>query len=256
MFLTDFDATRDAIINPYHKHLTISDDAVPDTAICVYDGQIIAQLLAQDLLTYIGYQKSINRKESLYVYTLPNKKQVLVMLILMGAPASVGVLEEISSMGVQHYIVLGTCGVLTARHDADHVILPARALRDEGTSFHYATAGDFIDAQSSSLALMACVLDEAQVGFSVATTWSTDAFYRETRAKMARCLELGVEVVDMEAAALMAWSQWRHVNLYQFFYTADQLTTAGWNQRKETRLRNVNEFFQLAEMMAVRITGD
>ena len=55
-------------------------------------------------------------------------------------------------------------------------------------------------------------------------SWTTDAFYRETAAKVKRRLAAGARVVDMEASAIMAWAQYRQAQVYQFFYTADYAT--------------------------------
>lgn len=178
---------------------------------------------------------------------------VLVVLAQVGAPACVGDFEELGARGVRNFIVLGSCGVLKPEHKADQIILPATAIRDEGTSYHYAAPSDTIALQPGDLQLMQDVLRAADVPYTVATTWTTDAFFRETAQKLATRLAQGAEVVDMEASALMAWSQWRGFHLYQFFYTADELTDAGWHHRKDERVRDVNDFFHVAELIAVAI---
>lgn len=178
---------------------------------------------------------------------------VLVVLAQVGAPACVGDFEELGARGVHNFIVLGSCGVLKPEHKADQIILPATAIRDEGTSYHYAAPSDTIAMQPGDLRLMQDVLRAADVPYTVATTWTMDAFFRETAQKLATRLAQGAEVVDMEASALMAWSQWRGFHLYQFFYTADELTDAGWHHRKDERVRDVNDFFRVAELIAAAI---
>ena len=53
-----------------------------------------------------------------------------------------GLLEELKARGFKNFIVLGSCGVLDQSIQADKIILPSSALRDEGTSYHYAPASD------------------------------------------------------------------------------------------------------------------
>ena len=46
----------------------------------------------------------------------------------------VGFLEELKARGFNNFIVLGSCGVLDQSIQADKIIIPSSALRDEGTS--------------------------------------------------------------------------------------------------------------------------
>ncbi|MBS8065649.1 nucleoside phosphorylase, partial [Streptococcus suis] len=84
---------------------------------------------------------------------------------------------------------------------ADKIILPSSALRDEGTSYHYAPASDEISYDPASLLTMEKALDQAGIEHVRAKTWTTDAFFRETAAKVKRRLAAGAMVVDMEASA-------------------------------------------------------
>ena len=66
----------------------------------------------------------------------------------------VGLLEELKARGFKNFIVLGSCGVLDQSIQADKIILPSSALRDEGTSYHYAPASDEIVYEQSLLLTM------------------------------------------------------------------------------------------------------
>ena len=63
----------------------------------------------------------------------------------------VGLLEELKARGFKNFIVLGSCGVLDQSIQADKIILPSSALRDEGTSYHYAPASDEVAYDESLL---------------------------------------------------------------------------------------------------------
>ncbi len=55
----------------------------------------------------------------------------------------VGLLEkETQAEDLRTFIVLSSCGVLDQSIQANKIILPSSALRDEGTSYHYAPPGD------------------------------------------------------------------------------------------------------------------
>ena len=61
--------------------------------------------------------------------------------------------------------------------------------------------------------------------------WTTDAPYRETRDKVLKRKEQGCVCVDMECSAMSAVAKFRGKELFQFFYAADNLDGAKWDQR-------------------------
>ena len=98
---------------------------------------------------------------------------------------------------------MGSCGVLDQSIQADKIIIPSSALRDEGTSYHYAPASDEVSYDETLLLTMENALNKSGIEHIRTKAWTTDAFYRETAAKVKRRLEAGAKVVDMEASAIM-----------------------------------------------------
>ena len=101
-------------------------------------------------------------------------------MIDVGAPASVGMLEDVFMMGVEKVVVFGTCGVLDKSIEDCSIIIPNLAVRDEGTSYHYAPAADEIEVNEAYMDVFTEMLDELHVNYTVGKTWTTDAIYRET----------------------------------------------------------------------------
>ena len=103
-----------------------------------------------------------------------------------------------------------------------------------------------------SCLLMEKSLDKASIEHIRTKTWITDAFYRETADKIKRRLAAGARVVDMEASAVMTWSQYRQANVYQFFYTADYVDYQNheWDARREDRKADAMTFFEIALVIA------
>ena len=54
------------------------------------------------------------------------------------APSCVAMLEELHALGANRFVVFGNCGVLNQQIRDCGIIIPTAAMRDEGTSFHYA----------------------------------------------------------------------------------------------------------------------
>ena len=46
-------------------------------------------------------------------------------------------IEELSANGVDTFIIFGNCGVLDKKIEDCSIIIPNKAFRDEGTSYHY-----------------------------------------------------------------------------------------------------------------------
>ncbi len=148
---------------------------------------------------------------------------------LLGGSAAAALLEEVFAMGAGKVLFLGSCGSLDCNITEGHFIVPTAAYRDEGTSYHYMEASDFIEIDTSNR--LAEIFDTLGVPYVKAKTWSTDSFYRETDRNMVHRKEVGCAVVEMECASLMAVGQFRQKLVYQFLFAADCLDNQCWDQR-------------------------
>lgn len=249
MLLEEFEDVA-AVIEPTEKPVPDKGE-VCETIILSFNGEILKRLIESENVYQGGYLKSINGHHPWYIYGQGPSK-LAVMLAPIGAPMIVGQLEELAARGFKNFIILGSCGVLDRSIEADKIILPAAALRDEGTSYHYAPASDEIAYDQSLLLTLEKALDKAGIEHIRTKAWTTDAFYRETAAKVRRRLAAGATVVDMEASAIMAWSQYRQAKVYQFFYTADYVDHHNheWDARREERKADAMTFFEIALVIA------
>jgi uridine phosphorylase len=113
-----------------------------------------------------------------------------------------------------------------------HAVVVDSAVRDEGTSFHYAAASRVIDADPSLVASVEATLADAGVPFVTGRTWTTDAPYREARTRIARRVEQdGCVTVEMEASALLAVAAYRGARLVSLLYSGDSLAGDEWDHR-------------------------
>jgi nucleoside phosphorylase len=85
------------------------------------------------------------------------------------------------------------------------------------------------------------VLARHGVNYLLAKTWTTDAIFRETRAKTALRRSEGCLTVEMEAASMFAVAQFRNVPLGQILYGGDQLDDEQWDKRAWHDLWTVRE---------------
>ena len=249
MLLEEFEDVA-AIIEPTEKPVHDKGE-VCETIILSFNGEILKRLVESEEVYPGGYSKSINGQHPWYIYGQEPSK-LAVMLAPIGAPMIVGQLEELAARGFKNFIILGSCGVLDRSIEADKIILPAAALRDEGTSYHYAPPGDEVAYDESLLIELEAIFDKHNIEHIRTKAWTTDAFYRETPDKVKRRLAAGAQVVDMEASAIMAWSQFRKSKVYQFFYTADYVDhhNRTWDARHEERTADAMTFFTIALTIA------
>ena len=140
----------------------------------------------------------------------------------IGAAAAAQVLDTLVSCGCRTVIAVGSCGVL-ADIEENAFIVPTRALRAEGTSYHYLPASRFIKLDEEPVAAIEETLHRHCLPFVPCTTWSTDGFFRETRDMVLYRLEEGCSVVEMECAALAACCRARGAAFGQLLFTADSL---------------------------------
>ncbi|GAA4543671.1 nucleoside phosphorylase [Pseudonocardia xishanensis] len=157
----------------------------------------------------------------------------------VGAPLSVIFLEELVALGVRSVVAVGGAGSLVPELTVGHAVVVDSAVRDEGTSFHYAPAGRVIEADPVGMAALSSTLDAADVPYVTARTWTTDAVFRETRTRVDRRVAEGCVVVDMEASALIAVARHRGVRLAHLLFAGDSLAGEEWEHRGWTKAADI-----------------
>lgn len=156
-------------------------------------------------------------------------KNVILYRTLLGGPATTSMMEELHSRGVENFIFFGSCGELTSNLKKGAFIIPTEAYRDEGTSYHYIPASDFVKVKTSKQ--LEEILKNKGIDYELTKIWTTDAIYKETVNKTKKRIESGCKVVDMECASIMAVANARNINAYQFLYSDDTLAGDEWDIR-------------------------
>ena len=233
MLHTDFDPCRTAIINPA-DHFEKNPD-MPENLIGVFSYKIVEQCVSELHAVQIGQFNSCTGSLPIWKCTWHDGTEFALVSMLVGGPAAVSILEETIPMGAKRFVMLGSCGVLDHDITAGHIIVPEAAVRDEGVSYHYLPAAEEITLNPRCVNAVCKALDNLEAPYARTKTWTTDAFYRETRAKMDKRLQQGCAVVEMECASMAAVAQFRGVDFAQFLWAADSLSGEKWD------LRNLNE---------------
>lgn len=153
----------------------------------------------------------------------------------LGGSAAVQLMDFLIGHGVRSIISAGSCGALAPLPE-NAFLVPNRALRDEGTSYHYLAPARFVETSAEVRKIIEEVLTEKGLNYTECITWTTDGFYRETEAMVAYRREEGCLTVEMECASLAACAKFRGAQFGQLLYTADSLADArnyderGWGE--------------------------
>jgi uridine phosphorylase len=220
--------------------------ALPATAVLCYFNEVLAQLAREGTLRQVYELRSEIGLNP--VYELQTESGPLAVVHPgVGAPMAAWITEELIALGATSLLACGGAGALVDDLALGHVMVVSSALRDEGTSFHYAPASRVIEADPLGVSVVEGVLEAHGVPHFVGRTWTTDAFMRETRPRIERRVREGCVMVDMESAAFIAVTSYRKVRFAQLLYAGDALAGPEWDPRQWDRVRSVRErLFHLA----------
>ena len=225
MITHSFDNQSNAIINPH-----INEQAPRfDACIVTFSNVIEAFVLANYPCRQIASFRFVTGDTP--VYGIEYKEKTFAFYkTYVGAPACVGTVEDtLAVIRTENYIVFGGAGCLDKEIAHGKVMVPTEAYRDEGTSYHYAPASDYIAVKNADV--VARFMKENKIPYIKGKTWTTDAFYRETISNFQRRKADGCISVEMECAALQAMCDLRGLNFYTFFTSGDLLDAPEWDER-------------------------
>jgi uridine phosphorylase len=131
----------------------------------------------------------------------------------VGAPFAVLIAEELFSSGCRLLLSLTSAGQILAAGQPPYFVIIERALRDEGTSYHYAEPSEYGEADAQLIALAADALKSQGLRAIIGPTWTTDAPFRETAEAIIAAKARGILAVEMEAAALYTFAKMRQVRV-------------------------------------------
>lgn len=147
----------------------------------------------------------------------------------IGSPVVANLAEEMIAWGSKRIVILSLAGGLQSNLAPGDVVICNRAIRDEGTSYHYLPPQKYVDASSSFASELESVFKKNGLSASIGSTWSTDAPYRESREEAELYQNEGVLAVDMESAGLFAVGQARGIETASVFVIGDSLAKSRWS---------------------------
>ncbi len=225
--LMEFDAERQALIEPARRR---------------HDIELPVHCVLPMYSTVIDKLKSNGRLKPVYSFKTPFVPLDVFILVYqgvpltvvhpgLGAPFAVGTMERLIPMGCRKFVACGSAGVLDPELKWGSLVIPDAAVRDEGTSYHYQSPSRCIEIEPAVTASLQAVLDGHHLEYRTGKTWTTDAFFRETKARIARRKNEGCLTVEMECSALAAVARFRDATFGQYLVVGDDVSGDEWDPR-------------------------
>jgi len=212
--------TPDGLLAEARRQKGLPDREVPDVCVLDPDSDIVRRLVstgrAERDTAWPGYHTDLHR------FRLGDR-EVGIVGRAVGSPFAVLVAEQLFAAGCELLVSITSSGRIVPRDDPPYFVLIERALRDEGTSHHYAPPGEYarLDAGLGDRVEAACQSISRPV--YAGATWTTDAPFRETTAAIERARSEGILAVEMEAAALYTFASERGCPIVCFAHVTNEM---------------------------------
>lgn len=216
--LLEFDNAQAAVLDPTHENLGLE---LPKKCVFAFLGDYIDEYAQKTGARQVSAFVSATKRYPIYI-TRYKGADIVLCQAPVGAAPSAQILDWLIGYGVREIISAGSCGALETFPEGTFLV-PEKALRDEGTSYHYAPPSRFMEINARARNAIRETILEHGLKHREVITWTTDGFFRETREKVAYRRSEGCAVVEMECSALAACAEFRGATWGMILYTADSL---------------------------------
>jgi uridine phosphorylase len=212
--------TPESLLREARRQKSVAIDPVPAICLLDPDGDIVRRLRAEGRARrhdgWVCYHTDLFQFEE-------GGLTLGVVGCAVGASFAVLVAEELFASGCKLLISVTSAGQIVPVQSPPYFILIERALRDEGTSYHYLPPATYSEAPRDILGALEGAFDGLDVPVLRGATWTTDAPFRETEEAIQAMRRRGLLAVEMEAAALYAFATARGRPVICFAHVTNQM---------------------------------
>lgn len=243
--ILEFDGASENYISA-EKNIEVGA-TLPKRCVITFFGDAVQEIVKHKKLKIIGNLKLESVIIPIYEWISEQGEKLAILHGLGSGPYAAGQVEKLVAMGCTKFMICGGCGVLYKGSLPNEIYIPTRALRDEGTSYHYVYPSREIEMKTCVRDKIVNYLSSLKIPYCCVKTWTTDAMYRETFDLIKARKKEGCEVVEMECASFFAVAQYKKIDLGQILYGGDDLSGKKWNSRNwKSHLEFRKYFLQLA----------
>lgn len=224
--LDNKDFNRPSIFSPENllrearRQNSIPNGKIPDICVLDPDGDLVRRLTNEKKAVLNPFWACYHTQLFNFMY---EGVEFGIVGFAVGAPFAVLVTEEMFCSGCKLVISITSAGQILPKRNPPYFILIERALRDEGTSYHYLPPAQYAHIQKEFIDMLIDAHEQSSVPIERGSTWTTDAPFREVQAAIDFAGSEGILAVEMEAAALYAFSEARKKPVICFAYVTNQM---------------------------------
>ena len=194
--------TPESLLREARRQKNMNDCKVPAVCVLDPDGDLVDYLIRTN-------QATRNTCWACYHTKLYNVKlrdaEFAVLGCAVGSSFAVLIAEQLFVSGCNTLISITSAGVISPEENTSKFVLIERALRDEGTSYHYLPPSETSNLNPALFANLISYYRSTGLSVKAGISWTTDAPYRETRVQLQVWAADGVLAVEMQAASLFAF---------------------------------------------------
>jgi uridine phosphorylase len=212
--------TAEALLREAKRQKGVAAEAVPEICILDPDGDIVRHLTASDRARRAASWPCYHT--NLYAFEHDGLNCGIIGCAV-GAAFAVLIAEELFASGCKFLLSMTSAGQILPMQPPPYFVIIDRALRDEGTSYHYLPPSPYSVAAPGLVRLAEAALANGGLPVQCGATWTTDAPFRETAEAIAAAQEAGILAVEMEAAALYAFAVAKDKPVLCFAHVTNQM---------------------------------
>lgn len=224
--LTDKYYSDPSVFNPENllrearRQKKIPQEPVPEVCLLDPDGDIVRRLNTDGHIRLHTGWACYHTQLHITEY---NGVTIGIVGYAVGAPFAVLVAEELFASGCRLLLSMTSSGQLNPIGPTPYFILIERALRDEGTSYHYLPPTQYSHANTTLLDTLNGAFDSLDLPVYYGATWTTDAPFRETAEAIEAMRKRELLAVEMEAAALYAFAEAQKKEVICFAHVTNRM---------------------------------
>jgi uridine phosphorylase len=208
------------LLREARRQKSIPEAAVPEICVLDPDGDILRVLRREGRASPSAAWACYHT--DLYEFDYEEARYGIIACAV-GAPFAVLLAEQLFVSGCRFLVSVTSAGQIVAHGPPPYFVVIDRALRDEGTSYHYLPPADFVSADPALIDAAMTALKQRKLRAYRGAAWTTDAPFRETVGAIERCRARGILAVEMEAAALYAFGQARRQPVLCLAHVTNQM---------------------------------
>jgi uridine phosphorylase len=211
----------EGLLREARRQKGIPEGSVPAFCVLDPDGDIVRALCAEGRAERDPYWACYHTELFRFEH---DGLELGIVGTAVGASFAVLVAEQLFASGCKCLISITSAGQITPTgHPSPYFVVIEKALRDEGTSYHYVPPSDYASLQPRLLEALTHAFDGLSIPVHFGAAWTTDAPYRETEQAIEVARAEGILAVEMEAAALYSLAEARRYPIVCLAHVTNQM---------------------------------